>query len=158
MFKFRSFESCGVCPVSKKNRVDRTDAIDADLAVFFEGTPFRYGIGPDVPKWKADVVDVDLMVKYFRHFVSHRKGHDGIDGPIDIRKVEFLIKLLHDLVHLSIQLFPRRVCCPGLAVSGNTQPAYQRFEADSQRHACAIAPRALESDSSGHRFDPALLP
>src|SRR5712664_347342 len=72
MFKLGSPESRGVCPVPKKNRVDRTDAIDTDLAVLFDGTPFRYRICPDVPEWKADVVDEDLMVKYFGHFASHR--------------------------------------------------------------------------------------
>ena len=72
MLKLRSLEPRGVCPVPKQNRVDRTDAIDADLTVLFDGTPFRYRICPDVPEWKADVVDEDLMVKYFRHFVSHR--------------------------------------------------------------------------------------
>src|ERR1700719_285195 len=105
MFKFRSLESHGVCPVPKQNRVNRTDAINADLAVLFDGTPFRYRICPDVPEWKADVVDEDLLVKYFRHFVSHRQGDDGIDGPIDVRKVEALMKLLHDGVHLSVQIF-----------------------------------------------------
>ena len=72
MLKLRSLEPRGVYPVPKKNRVDRTDAIDADLTVLFDGTPFRYRIRLDVPEWKADVVDEHLMVKYIRHFVSHR--------------------------------------------------------------------------------------
>jgi hypothetical protein len=42
------------------------------------------------------------MVKYFRHFVSHRQGDDGIDGPIDVRKAESLMKLVHDVVHLLV--------------------------------------------------------
>ena len=79
------------------------------------------------------------MVKYFRHFVGHRYGHDGIDGPIHVRKVESLMKLLHDVVHLSVQIFLRRDYCSGFAVSGNTQPACQRYDAGSQVHAGEIA-------------------
>src|SRR3981189_1167229 len=62
-----------------------------------------------------------------------------MDGAIEFRKVESLMKLLHDVVHLSVQIFPRRDCCSGFAVSGSTQPACQRYDAGSQVHAREIA-------------------
>src|SRR5260370_1013787 len=63
----------------------------------------------------------------------------GVRGPIDVRRAEILMKRLQDVVHFSVQLWPRRDCGPGFAISGNTQPACQRYDAGSQGHAGEIA-------------------
>jgi hypothetical protein len=59
-FKFRCLESRGLCPVPKQNRVDRTDAIDTDLTVLVDGTPFRYRICPDVNRRPDKLIGLGL--------------------------------------------------------------------------------------------------
>ena len=71
MFKLRSLESRRVCPVPKKNCVNRTDAINADLTVLLYGTPFGYRICPDIPKWKSYIVNEHFLMKRRRHIASH---------------------------------------------------------------------------------------
>jgi hypothetical protein len=59
-FKFRCLESRGLCPVPKQNRVERTDAIDTDLTVLVDGTPFRYRICPDVNRRPDKLIGLGL--------------------------------------------------------------------------------------------------
>jgi hypothetical protein len=41
-----------------------------------------------------------------------RDGHDVVDGLIDVRKIEFLTDLLHDVVHVTVQILSGRDRCP----------------------------------------------
>jgi hypothetical protein len=71
MFKLSSLESRCVCPVPKQNRVNRTDAINADLTVLFDGTPFLHRKCPNIPKWKSYVVNEHFLMKRRGRVASH---------------------------------------------------------------------------------------